>query len=434
MFLYREKELEILESDFFKPSASFNFIFGRRKVGKTTLLNQYLKDKNNLYLNCFETMPNLLVSNLKITIDEFFNKENDIEINDFEGLFTYISNQNIENKIVIVLENINNILKIDKNFISNFYLYWNKYLKNKNIQFILTSSLFSSLKEDLKIFERANNIIKLKSLPYNIIEKLFPDLDKKEQMYLYSTFGTNFQYLKNYDSNKDFIENLKELCLPYDSLIFNEGMTILKSDLSDVITYSSILYAIAMGNKKIGDIALFLDLKSSYLTRYMQKLVDLMILDKTVPINENPLQSKFGRYEIEDNFLKFWFCYIYPNSSILLKNDLKKVIKLIENDFEEKLVKSAYEKYLLKQIKNEPEKYLDFIPNELGSWWNNKDDEIYIIAYNIKYIIFIDINWKKIDNKDKLYSNLENKAANFKTTLIKRYMIIDSFLNLKTNS
>lgn len=434
MFLYREKELEILESDFFKPSASFNFIFGRRKVGKTTLLNQYLKNKSNLYLNCFETMPNLLVSNLKITIDEFFNKENDIEINDFEGLFTYISNQNIENKIVIVLENINNILKIDKNFISNFYLYWNKYLKNKNIQFILTSSLFSSLKEDLKIFERANNIIKLKSLPYNIIEKLFPDLDKKEQMYLYSTFGTNFQYLKNYDSNKDFIENLKELCLPYDSLIFNEGMTILKSDLSDVITYSSILYAIAMGNKKIGDIALFLDLKSSYLTRYMQKLVDLMILDKTVPINENPLQSKFGRYEIEDNFLKFWFCYIYPNSSILLKNDLEKVIKLIEDDFEEKLVKSAYEKYLLKQIKNEPEKYLDFIPNELGSWWNNKDDEIYIIAYNIKYIIFIDINWKKIDNKDKLYSNLENKAANFKTTLIKRYMIIDSFLNLKTNS
>ena len=69
------------------------------------------------------------------------------------------------------------------------------------------------------------------------------------------------------------------------------GIEFLKKDLNEISTYSSILYAIALGNNKIGDIANFLNLKSTYLTRYMQKLIDIMIIKKHVPLNENIKKS-----------------------------------------------------------------------------------------------------------------------------------------------
>ena len=109
-----------------------------------------------------------------------------------------------------------------------------------------------------------------------------------------------------------------------------------------------------------------------------------------------------------------------------MKNDLEKIIKHIEDDFEEKLVESAYKKYLLNQIENESEKYLNFIPNELGSWWNNKDNEINIVAYDLKNIVFIDTNWKAKNNTEESYLSLKTKASNFKTTLMKKYIILSS--------
>lgn len=414
MFLYRKNEIEILKSDFLKPNSSFNFIFGRKKVGKTFFVKNHISDKESLYLNAFECTLTLLLKSLKHSIDSFFKIQDDNEIQSFEELFIYISKQTIENKIVIVFEDINNLIKLDKDFISNFYSFWNKYLKNKNIQFILTSSFYPSSKEENIVFNKANNIIKLKSLPYNIIDDLIPNLSDNEKLYVYSTFGTNPQYLRFYDKNKDFFINLESNFLNYNSLFYDEGMNIIKNDLSDIVTYSSILYAISLGNRKIGDIASFLNLKSSYLTRYMQKLVDLMILEKIVPINENPSKSKFGRYEIEDNFLKFWFAFIYPN---------KVNKKTIKKEIDDLLLEDSFIKISKNEIEENLKASFGFIPNTFGSWWNNKDIEIDVVAYNSKEIVFLEYNYKH-DDYDKVYTNLVNKSKSFDTTLLKNYIVL----------
>jgi len=423
MFLDREREIELLENDFIKPKSTLSIIFGRRKIGKSSLVNFYIKDKNALYLNSFETIQNILLSNFKKSTDDFFQISNNDKINSFEEFCIYLSKQNIESKIVIVLENIQNLLKLEKNFFVNFYSIWNKYLKEKNIQFIMTSSLFPSIKEDIVVINKFDNSIRLKALGFNILKTLFPDMDKNTSMYVYSAFGTNPQYLSLYDDKKDFILNIKDNFLVYDTFIYNEGMNLIKNDLSDVITYCSILYAIAMGNKKIGDIASFLDLKSSYLTRYLQRLVDLMIINKEVPINENPNKSKFGRYEIDDNFLKFWFCYIYPNQSNLNKKNYYPIIKHIREDFSKRLVNSAYTKYVKELLMNEPEKFFSYSPKKIGSWWNNKDIEIDLISYNNKYITFIDCKWRKNNHMNINYDLLQKKSNSFETTLIKKYII-----------
>ncbi len=425
MFFYRESELNLLNEDFDKANSSLSFIFARRQVGKTTLLNEYTKNKNCLYLSAFETINFLLLKEFKKTIDDFTNNKNEEMIKSFEDLFIYLGKIKIENKIVIVLEDIQELIKIDKKFLINFNNYWNKYLKNMNIQFIITSSFLPNDFENLAIAKKVDNKIKLKPLSFNIIQKLLPDIKLDDLMLVYSLFGTNPTYLKFYDTKENFFINIKNNFQKLDSILINEGMNIIKKDLSDVLTYCSVLHAISIGKKKIGDIASFLNLKSSYLTRYMQKLLDLMLVNKIVPINENPSKSKFGRYEIDDNFLKFWFCYIYPNINFLNTNKFDKILNDIEKDYDRKLVEVAYKKHVSEEIQNDHMSFLDYRPKKIGSWWNNKDIEIDLIAYDSKTITFIDCKWTKSNSLEDDYKALESKAKKFETQLEKKYLIFN---------
>lgn len=430
MFSYREKELTILSNDFSIPNSSFNFIFSRRKVGKTTLINNYLKNRYSFYVCFIEMTTTLFFQNLQNSLEKFFDKKIE-KIESFEELLTIFTKEKLEEKLVLVFDDFHNLLKVDKNVLNSFYKFWNKELKNYNIQVIISSSICSSDKDDEYIYKKSANIIKLQSLNYSIIKDMLPELDKKELMYVYSAYGTNPQYLSTYDNKKDFLLNIKEKFLTYDSFLFNEGMNILKKDLTDIATYSSILYAIALGNNKIGDIADFLNLKSTYLTRYLQKLVDIMIISKHIPINDDIKKSKFGRYEIEDNFIKFWFCYVYPNYSTLQRGDLYSVISHIRVDFNKRLVKYSYKNHIYNIVSQDPYKFLGFIPKKIGRWWNNKDTQIDIVAYDSKDIVFCDCKWLENEKIEQSYNILNIKSNEFKTTLNKKFIIFSKNSNNK---
>lgn len=430
MFSYREKELTILSNDFSIPNSSFNFIFSRRKVGKTTLINNYLKNRYSFYVCFIEMTTTLFFQNLQNSLEKFFDKKIE-KIESFEELLTIFTKEKLEEKLVLVFDDFHNLLKVDKNVLNSFYKFWNKELKNYNIQVIISSSICSSDKDDEYIYKKSANIIKLQSLNYSIIKDMLPELDKKELMYVYSAYGTNPQYLSTYDNKKDFLLNIKEKFLTYDSFLFNEGMNILKKDLTDIATYSSILYAIALGNNKIGDIADFLNLKSTYLTRYLQKLVDIMIISKHIPINDDIKKSKFGRYEIEDNFIKFWFCYVYPNYSTLQRGDLYSVISHIRVDFNKRLVKYSYKNHIYNIVSQDPYKFLGFVPKKIGRWWNNRDTQIDIVAYDSKDIIFCDCKWLENEKIEQSYNILNIKSNKFKTTLNKKFIIFSKNSNNK---
>ena len=422
MFLYRENEIDLLTNDFSMPNSSFNFIFGRRKIGKTTLINNYIKNKYSFYISCVEMTSSLFFKNIQKYLEKFFDKKLQ-KINTFEDLLSTFVSEKLDEKLVLVFDDFHNLLKIDKNALNTFYKFWNKKLSSLNIQVLISSSIKSSNKDDEYIYKKSQNIIKLNSLSFSIIKELIPDLDKKELMYVYSAYGTNPQYLATYNSKKDFLLNIKENFLKYDTFLFNEGMNLIKKDLTDVVTYSSILYAISLGNHKIGDIALFLNLKSTYLTRYLQKLVDIMVISKHIPINDDIKKSKFGRYEIEDNFIKFWFCYIYPNITSLQKNEVYSVVSHIRTDFNKRLVRLSYKNYIYNIVSQDPFKFLGFIPTKMGKWWNNKDKQIDIVAYDSKRIVFCDCKWHEREKIEKSYQLLSIKSNEFKTSLEKKFII-----------
>ena len=94
-------------------------------------------------------------------------------------------------------------------------------------------------------------------------------------------------------------------------------------------------------------------------------------MEKQIPITEtNPLKSRFGLYKIKDKFLNFWFYYVYKNYNYLEIEQTKYVLEEIETNFNDRFVSFAFEDYVIEDIIDNPNKYLDFIPLKVGHWWS----------------------------------------------------------------
>ena len=153
-------------------------------------------------------IPKLFFNNLHSYLHNFFNVNTEEKLDTLDDMLEFINNQKIVKKLIFVIDDFQNLLKIDKNALSKISSYWSKKLKNKNIQLILSSSIYSSAIKDRKIYEKASEIIFLKSLDIHIIKEIIKDVPRKDIMYIYAAFGTNPNYLIHYDINKDFINYL----------------------------------------------------------------------------------------------------------------------------------------------------------------------------------------------------------------------------------
>ena len=433
MFIQRNKELKLLETSYTEPNSTIDFVFGPRNSGKTSLLNEFSKDKDRIYISNYEMIPSLFFTKIANIINNFFKKDDvDFTFSSFLEVLEFLSKQNFENKLIVIMDDFQNIQKVDKKALSDLITFWKKTLKHKNMQLVLSSSLLFNDEYEKDINKLKSNVIQLNYLDFTAIKSMFPKLNKLDQLYVYSLLGTTPTNLKYYNQNKNFTDNIFNLFLAPNSYLFDYGIRVLKSEITDIGTYASILHSISQGNTKIGDIAASLNVKSTYLTRYIQKLIDMMVIKKRVPLREDKKKSKFGRYEIQDNALKFWFSYIYPNLSKLQFSKIEEVSKLIEGEFISKTVFLNYIKCIKEYIYANQKDTFSYEPSFIGSWWDNNGSNIDLIAYNNKSITFVQILWEDKDMAKISYGKLKASSEKFPTTLDKKYIIVtkNTFFNI----
>lgn len=434
MFIQREKEIKILDESYESANSTIEFIFGAKNSGKTTLLNEYTNKKERLYFSNCEMMPSQFFTQMANLVSNYFFGNDTVgkPFNSFYELLTFLQEQEIEKKLIVVFDDFQNILRVDKNALNDLIKVWKTSLKKKNIQLLISSSTLFGDEYEKEINNITTSNIRLDFLDFLSIKEFFPKMNKLDQLYVYSLLGTTPSNLKYYNPKIEFTENIYNLFLSSNSYLFDYGIRILKSEISDIGTYSSILYAIAKGNSKVGDIASFLNVKSTHLSRYLQKLIDMMIIRKVVPITEDKKNSKFGRYIILDNTLKFWFLYIFPNFTALQQNRVKDVSRLIQDEFIRKTVFVSYKACIKEYIDKKQEIIFGYEPILTGSWWDNHNNNIDLIAYNKKYITFVQILWEDKDVAQMAYANLKSASEKFETSLEKKYLIVtkNTFLNI----
>jgi AAA+ ATPase superfamily predicted ATPase len=346
----------------------------------------------------------------------------------FEDALVYLSDNIGEKRLVLVIDEYQNLAKRDKGFSSMLQKIWDLHLKKSNIHLILCGSTISMMHSEIlnysaPLYGRSTSIIHLKPMLSIHIHDFVPGLSPEQFMKIFAAFGTIPKYLEMYQKERSFEENVRNLILNKNAFLYSEGYFLLKQEINEVSTYFSILEAISKGATKLGNISSMLEMQSSQLTRYMEKLIDLGFIDKDVPVTEkNPLKSKLGRYRFRDNFLKFWFYYVYKNYRYLEIGLLEYVEKEIEQNFNDHFVSFAYEDYVKEGIMQNPVSYLGFIPLKIGRWWNNKE-EIDLVAFDEENIAFIECKWRNQPAGVDVLKSLKKKVELLNPSLKHQYII-----------
>ncbi len=197
------------------------------------------------------------------------------------------------------------------------------------------------------------------------------------------------------------------------SFLYDEPNFLLQREVGEVGSYFSVIKTIAAGNRKLAKIATTLELKQTGITKYLQTLINLDILEREVPITEdNPETSKKGLYKIKDNFMLFWFKFIFPNLHYIESEHGELAMKKIRANLVDSHIAYVYEDICIEKMwELNADSAWDFHFDKVGRWWSG-NTEIDIVALDKEgsHIIFGECKyWTNKVGIDVLHE-LEQKA------------------------
>ena len=422
-FVNRKKELEFLNKEYNKKESSLIILYGRRRIGKTSLIKEFGKNKDMIYFLATEESEKQNMEYLKELIAS--NLQNDlllsISVNNWEILFKTLAENTNSCKKVIVIDEFQYLGKTNNAFPSIFQRIWDEILKNSNVMVILCGSLINmmeaqTLNYSSPLYGRRTGQIKLKQISYEYYKEFFEkELTEKQLIEKYAVTGGVPKYIESFKGNNNIYKEIEDNILNKESYLYEEPLFLLQKEVTEIGSYFSIIKSIAAGNRKLGNIASNLSVSPTNLSKYLQTLINLDILEREVPITEiNPEKSKKGQYKIKDNFIAFWFQFIYPNKAFLEMEQEKVVLNKIKNNFIDNHVAFIYEDVCRQKMwKLNANGKLGITFDKLGRWWNNCE-EIDIVGINLSgenEIIFGECKYytnKPVD--EKVYYNLKRKA------------------------
>lgn len=380
-FIGRKNELHTLNTEYNRNS-SFVVIYGRRRVGKTTLIKEFLKNKTAFYYLATEELESQSMKRLanviaRTTKNTLLQKT---EFTDWLDLFQLIADYKPEEKKVLVIDEFPYLVRTNSAFPSILQNAWDEFLKDSNVMLILSGSLIGMMQKhvlsyDSPLYGRRTAQMCLTPLPFTSIYET-QNLPFEQAVEQFALTGGVPKYLEFFEDGRPLEEQLKDAVFSKNGFLYEEPNFLLKSEFLTAVNYFSIIKTIADGNHKLGKIASALGQESSSLTPYLSTLSDLGFIEKRTPITEkNPEKSRKGLYFIADNFLRFWFFYVYPYKGELELDNMQIVLDEIHKDFKEKFVAFAYED-ICKDIfaKLCSNNAISFVPSRIGSYWLNDYD------------------------------------------------------------
>ncbi|OGJ52182.1 ATPase [Candidatus Peregrinibacteria bacterium RIFOXYB2_FULL_32_7] len=424
-FVARDNEIKVLNKKLRENNSNFFVIYGKRRVGKTELVKQFIKDKNAIYYLADKRSSFEQLRDLSKVFSETFNDKLLLKrgFTEWLDVFEYLKEKKLKN-FIFVIDEYPYLVEIDKSMSSVFQKAWDEYLKDTGIFLIILGSSMSIMESETlnyksPLYGRRTGQILLKNMSFMESWKFFPKMKFESFLKIYTVTGGMPAYIMQFDDKLTFEQNLKEKIFNKSSFLHNEIEFILKEEFREPKNYLSILRAIAFSKTKFSEIVSETNLEKNILSKYLSVLEKLQIIEKETPILEiNPLKSKRGIYKISDNFFKFWFKYILPNRSELELDNYQNVIKKINQDFN-LLESQVYERVCHEIILNFQKKLFEF--EKIGRYWDSKI-EIDLIAFNSssKQVLFGEAKWSNQKVDSSVFFNLKEKAKSIKWNNDKR--------------
>lgn len=414
-FVNRQNKLSFLEKNYHTTGFKFIPIYGRRRIGKTRLIQEFIKDKKAIYFLA-DTVPETeQCKNLGRAVGEYFNDAilTDAGFKDWYQFFSYIRGKN-EN-LIIVIDEFPYLVNSNPAISSIFQKGIDEYLKETDIFLILMDSSIGMMEKEVLfhkalLYGRRTASLEVKEMPFSSLKGFFPGTTFEDNVKKYAVFGSVPAYIEKLNPAHNIFNNIAELVLDKGTYLYNEVEYILREELREPRNYFVILKTIAQGKRKLSEIINETGFEKSLVSRYLDILRSLGFIEKDIPVTEKyPEKSKQGLYRLYDKFFSFWFKYIFPNRSKLEIGRGDIVLKLIKDTFEHH-ISTIYEEVCIELCKYlMAERLMQYAM--IGKWWS-KNEEIDIVAIDEENetLYFGECKWSNKKVGEDIYRELIRKS------------------------
>ncbi len=414
-FINRQQELDFLKKKYASNEAELIILYGRRRIGKTELLNEFSKDKKPLYFMGRSESREDTLRRFNLLLMEYFNDISlaRLPLSEWDSFFEYLAEKSGK-RLVLIIDEFPIIVDKFHEILSILQDKWDNMLKNSKLMLVLCGSSISMMEKyalDYRspIYGRRTGQWMVDRLDIVHLKDFFPHYSFEDILTVYSTIDTIPGYLVKFDVSLPVWKNIENRILSKGEYLYEEVEILLREELRDTSNYMSILSAVAGGLTTFNEIYNKTGLDKSLISKYLFVLEKIGIIEKTQPVTltfKPKLKAIGARYSLKDNFFDFWLKFVYTNFQELERGNSAAVAKAIQKEFPEYLG-IKFERAIMELIA-----FLDiFQYTRIGKWWH-KDKEIDIVALNenTKEILFCECKWQNRKTDVSIIEELLEKS------------------------
>ena len=436
MFIGRDKELNSLDKLYKSDKFEFTVIYGRRRVGKTALINQFIGDKKSIYFMGVESNEKQNLENFSEIIIEFSSGiQADTSFASFQAALEYVFRLAENERIILTIDEYPYVARSSKSLASTLQLLIDKYKDTSKLMLILCGSSMSYMEDYVLAYKAplyGRRTAQMKIVPFDFEEscRYFNNLSDEDKALIYGVVGGTPQYLLQMSDKLSVEENIKNTYLNPMSFLYEEPINLLKQEVREPAIYTAIITAIATGHTRMSEISSKVGEDTNVCSNYLKNLMNLGIIRRETPYGEKT--SKKSIYSIEDNMFYFWYRFVLSNNSVIARGATDMVYKRIEpqlSNYMGRVFEEICMQYLWKQLLegNAP---IEFV--SLGRWWGNDpiqkaQAEIDIMGeQDSDSALFAECKWRNENVDLDILETLIGRSKLFRYTNVHYYLFSKS--------
>lgn len=404
MFVGREKELSTLNKLYESDKFELMVIYGRRRVGKTTLINEFIKDKKAIFYPSIDSNEKQNLELFSSSIMSAIGIEANTIFNDFSSAFDYIYEISKNERLILVIDEYpylancyGGISSLLSSFIDHKFL-------NSKLYIILCGSSLSFMENQVlgyqsPLYGRRTGQMKILPFKFNECRHYYSKFNNEDLAVIYGITGGIPLYMSKINENISIKDNIIENFFDTSSYLFEEPSNLIKQECREPMQYNAIIKAIATGSTKLGEISQVSGINDTgAVSNYITKLISLGLVEKEYPYHTKA--TKKSLYKLSDSMFQFWYRFVSSNLSLIQQGAGERVYKKIAEQI------PAYMGYVFEEICKQylwQENLKGNLPidfSDMGRWWGNdpikkSETEIDILADNEnKEAIFAECKWR----------------------------------------
>ena len=428
MFFGRETELDKLEEMYRSGNFEFAVIYGRRRVGKTTLIREFVKDKKAVFFAASESTA----SDNLLSLSRCIGGKSDAPVyRDYESSLTTLFDMAESERLIFVIDEFPYLAEAYRGISSQLQILIDHRKDTSKLFLILCGSSMSFMENQVLGYQSplyGRRTAQFKISPFTFFDSLpfFNGFTDSDKAVLYGITGGVPEYLRKINIKKSVKENIIDLFLTSSGHLYEEPSNLIKQELREPSTYNVIIEAIAHGASRLNEIATRTGLENSKCGKYLTSLITLGLIRK-----EHPYGEKTGRrsiYRLDDQMFRFWYRFVFPNVSavsaglgaMVYENDIAPQL----NAYMGLVFEDICKQWLFEQTKKDA---LPFFVSSIGRWWGNnpklrQQEEIDIMATRNDYALFAECKWTNSDVGIDVCNDLKRKSEMFPYKTVYLYL------------